>query len=97
MHYAAGNGNARQASGLPAGGGLLRVIRLMSGEQVEALFVEGSAQQCGLASHSASALCCGQLPLSLDALFGDALIEGYSQEALCVLYFAQDAGHPVCD
>ena len=29
--------------GSPAGGSLLRVIRLLSGEQVEALLVEGSA------------------------------------------------------
>ena len=87
----------KKAWGLPAGGGLLRVIRLLGGEEVEALLVEGSAQQRGLAGHSSSALCCGQLPLGLDALFGDALIEGYSQEAFCIFYFAQDARHSVRD
>ena len=81
----------------PAGAGLIRVIRLLSGEEVEALLIVGSAQQSGLPSHCASALCGGQGALGLDALLGDALVQGYSQEALCVLYFAQDAGYPVRD
>lgn len=76
---------------------MIRVIRLLRGEEEEALLVVGGAQQSGLPCHIASALCGGQGALGLDALLGNALVQGYSQEALCVLYFAQDAGYPVCD
>ena len=81
----------------PAGAGLVGVIGLLSGEKVEALLVVCSAQQAGLPGHGSSALCGGQRALGLDALFGDALVQGYSQETLCILNFAKNAGHPVCD
>ena len=76
---------------------MVRIIRLLSGEEVEALLVIGSAQQGGLPGHVPSALCGGQRALGFDALLGDALVQGYSQKALCILDFAQNAGNPVCD
>ena len=81
----------------PAGAGLVRVIGLLSGEEEQALLVVGSAQQGGLPGHGSSALCGGQRALGLDALLGDALVQGHSQETLCVLDFAKDARHSVCD
>ena len=90
----AGNGRKRRVA--PAGAGLVGVIRLLCGEEVEALLVEGSAQQRGLSGHSSAALCGCQLALGLDALLGNALVKSHSQEALRVLHFAQDTRHPVC-
>ena len=81
----------------PAAAGLVRVIRLLCGEEEEALLVVGSAQQGRLPGHIPSALCGGQRALGLDALLGDALVQGYTQETLCVLDLAQNAGHPVGD
>lgn len=86
-----------QSGSTPAGAGLVGVIGLLSGEEVEALLVVGSTQQGGLAGHGPSALCGGQRALGLDALLGDALVQGYSQKALCVFDFAQNAGDPVGD
>ena len=86
----------KRGKGVPAGGGLVRVIRLLCGEEVQALLVEGTAQQHGLSGHSPAALCGCQLALGLDALLGNALIQSHPQEALRVLHFAQDARHPVC-
>ena len=89
-------GNGKKGKGVPAAAGLVRVIRLLCGEEVKALLIEGSAQQRGLSGHSSAALCGCQLALGLDALLGNALIKSHPQEALRVLYFAQDARHPVC-
>jgi len=91
-----GAGNSKRCKAAPAGASLVGIVRLLCGEEVQALLVEGSAQQRGLSGHSSAALCGCQLALGLDALLGNALIKSHSQEALRVLHLAQDARHPVC-
>mmetsp|Transcript_36226 Transcript_36226/g.61099 ORF Transcript_36226/g.61099 Transcript_36226/m.61099 type:complete len:235 (+) Transcript_36226:285-989(+) len=75
--------------------GGVHVVGLARGEEVEALLLEGAAEEGGVLLHRLAALPRGR-PLALRVL-GDTLIESDTQEPLRVLHLADQARQAVGD